>query len=78
VLPLFIFISLLHFHLCWPILSFFIITIIVVLGGGILEYLQRFLQCVKYIILELTPQFPPLINHLYKVAYGFITGRQGD
>jgi hypothetical protein len=28
------------------------LKIIVVLGGGPLEYLQRFLQCVKHIILE--------------------------
>jgi hypothetical protein len=33
----------------------YLFFIVVVLGGGILEYLQRFLQCIKYIILELTP-----------------------
>jgi hypothetical protein len=38
--------------------------IIVVLCGGSLEYLQRFLKCIKFIILEFTPSaalFDPLL-----------------
>jgi hypothetical protein len=32
----------------------FILLFIVVLGRGTLEYLQRFLQCITYLILEFT------------------------
>jgi hypothetical protein len=32
-----------------------LISFIVVLGGGTSQHLQRFLQCIKYIILEFTP-----------------------
>jgi hypothetical protein len=35
------------------LISFF--SFIVVLGGGTLWHLQRFLQCIKYSILEFTP-----------------------
>jgi hypothetical protein len=37
---------------------------IAVLGGGTLQHLQRFFQCIKYIILEFTPLLhsPPPIS----------------
>jgi hypothetical protein len=52
---------------------FFKYIFIVVLGGGTLECLQRFLQCIKYIILEFTlstvlfhPLSPPLIPEQFQ------------
>jgi hypothetical protein len=35
--------------------EFLIFIIIVLLGGGILEYFQKLLQCIKYIRIEFTP-----------------------
>jgi hypothetical protein len=36
-------------------LKIFLLFFIVVLDGSAMEYLQRFLQCIKYIRLEFTP-----------------------
>jgi hypothetical protein len=35
--------------------SLFLFSFFIVLGGGTLNHLQRFLQCIKYITLEIPP-----------------------
>jgi hypothetical protein len=40
----------------------FFLILFIVLGGGTLWHLQKFLQCIKYIILEFTP--PPFSSIL--------------
>jgi hypothetical protein len=47
--------STLLFYFCSFMLNFFLFLIIVVLGRGTLEYLQMFLQHMKYIMCEFTP-----------------------
>jgi hypothetical protein len=42
---------------------FYFYFFIIVLGGGTLEYLQKFLQCIKYVIFEFTPS-ATLLSHL--------------
>jgi hypothetical protein len=51
------------------------IYFIVVLGGGTLGYLQKFLQCIKYMILKFTPSaavFQSPIPILRTVSTGII------
>jgi hypothetical protein len=51
------FVGLDNFFLRYGFIIIYLFVIIVVLGGGTLEYLQRFLQCIKYILLEFTSDF---------------------